>query len=273
MDLKHKHWALITIGILVAILALIAAWYRLGSKTVLAPTSPAATSTPQTATTTSPAPASHITEHAAYYDIDLEYPSATPLASADANAKAVAVMQAAMQSAADQFVKDGNFAHLTPYDVQMMGLDQRKESLGAEYKMYTGNRTVSYVFAIYSDTLGAHPNTVYQTFTFDLQTGAQLGLSDLFTDENYLNELSTIANQKLPAILADREQVDISEVDTDYIAQGSAPKAEDYQDWYLSGNNLVIVFPPYQVGPYALGTIEMPVPLSSISAFLKPQYR
>lgn len=275
MDLKHKHWALISVGMLVAILAAIAAWYMLGSEKVIAPTSPTATSTGQTASTTAAAaPAAHIIEHAAYYDIDLAYPSATPLASlsADANAKAVATMKAAMQGTADQFVKDGNFANLTQKDIQMMGLTQRKESLGAQYKGYTSKHTISYVFAIYSDTLGAHPNTVYQVFTFDTQTGAQLGLGDLFTVSTYLNELSTIANQQLPSILADREQVNVSEVDTDYMAQGSAPKAENYQDWYLNGNNLVIVFPPYQVGPYALGTIEMPISLSQLS-LLKVGYR
>lgn len=270
MDLKHKHWALIIVGILVAALAAIATWYMLGTEKVIAPTSSTATSSPPTATTT--AAASHITEHAKYYDIDMAYPSATPL-SADANAKAVASMRTAMQGTADQFVKDGNFANLTQKDIQMMGLDQRKESLGAEYKMYTGSHTVSYVFAIYSDTLGAHPNTVYQTFTFDTQTGVQLGLGDLFTNANYLTELSTIANQKLPSILADREQTDVGQVDTDYIAQGSAAKPENYQDWYMNGSNLVIVFAPYQVGPYALGTIEMPIPISSISALLKTQYR
>lgn len=273
MDLKHKHWALIFIGILVAALAVIAIYYMLGTQKVSAPTSPTATSTAQAATTTAAAAPAHITEHAQYYDIDMAYPSATPLASASANVQAVAIMKAAMQSTANQFVKDGNFANLTPKDVQMMGLDQQKESLGAQYKMYTGTHTVSYAFDIFEDTLGAHPNTFYQTFTFDTGTGAQLGLNDIFADENYLSELSTIANQKLPAILADREQIDVGEVDTDYIAQGAAPKAENYQDWYISGSSLVIVFPPYQVGPYALGTIEMPIPLSSISTFLKPVYR
>lgn len=275
MDLKHKHWALIFIGILVAILVIIVGWYMLGSQKVLAPGSETATSTSETASSTPEAPATHITDHAAYYDIDLAYPSATPLVSvsADANAKAVASMKAALQDTANQFRKDGDFANLTHDDIQMMGLDQRKEALGAQYEIHTGSRTVSYIFLIYEDTLGAHPNSFYRTFTFDTRTGASLELADIFTPGvNYLGALSTIASQQLPGIIAAREQVSVSEVDTDYLHSGIAPEPESFQSWYIQGKVLTIVFPPYQVGPYALGTIELPIPLSQLSS-LKAEYK
>lgn len=270
MDLTHKHWALISIGVLTAILVIIIAWYAFGSNKALAP-SETASSSPQTATTTTsaPAPAAHITEHAAYYDIDMAYPSATPLVSvsAQANAAAVAQMKGAMQDTATQFKKDGNFANLTHDDIQIMGLDQRKEALGAQYKTYTGTRTVSYVFEIYSDTLGAHPNAYYRTFTYDTQTGAPLNLSDLFASgTNYLNQLSNTAALQLPQILADREQVNVADVDLDYMRSGIAPEPESYQSWYIKGSKLVIVFPPYQIGPYALGTIELPIALSLLTS-------
>lgn len=277
MDLTHKHWALISVGILVAILVVIIGWYLWGSNKALAP-SETASSSPQTATTTppkTPAPAAHITEHAAYYDVDMAYPSATPLVSvsAAANARAVAQMKGALQDTVDQFKKDGNFANLTHDDVQMMGLDQRKEALGAEYKTYTGNRTVSYVFEIYADTLGAHPNVYYRTFTYDTQTGVPLDLSDLFVPgAKYLNQLSTTAVAQLPQILATREQVSVSEVDTDYMRSGTSPQPENFQSWYVQGSKLVIVFPPYQIGPYALGTIELPIALSLLTD-LKADYR
>lgn len=266
MDLKHKHWALIFLGILIAILAVIIAWNIFGTSRTEVSNVPTASTTPQAATSTAPASEAHITEHATYYDIDLAYPSSTPLASvsAEANANAVAVMRAAMQSTADQFKKDGNFANLTPKDVQMMRLDQQKESLGAQYKTYTGDHTVSYVFTIFEDTHGAHPNTFYQTFTFDTHTGTQLSLTDVLPSGSTLTTLSDIAKAQLPAIIASHEQVPAADVDMDYLATGSAPKPENYQDWYIDGAKLVIVFPPYQVGPYALGTVELPIPLSSL---------
>ncbi|MDB4991806.1 MAG: hypothetical protein JWL75_51 [Parcubacteria group bacterium] len=276
MDLKHKHWAVIAIGVLIGAFGVLLAWYVFGSHKALAPGGETASSTPVTATTTAsvPAPALHITEHAAYYDVDMEYPSATPLVavSAAANAQAVATMKAAMQQVVDQFKKDGGFATLTPNDVQMMGLDQRKEALSSEYKTYIGARTVSYSFLIYEDTLGAHPNGFFQTFTFDTKTGAQLSLGDIFLPSiPYLERVSNRARTDLPGIIGKMSGGTFT--DTDSIKMGTAPTKDNFSTFYISGKNLVIVFPPYQVGPYALGTVEDPIPLAQLADSLKAEYR
>jgi hypothetical protein len=273
MDLKHKHWALIFIGILVAAFIILAAWYTLGSKKALAPTGETSSSTPQTAaTTTAPASPEHITEHANYYDIDLTYPAATPFASvnADANARAVAAMKGAMTDTAAQFKTDGNFANLTQQDIELQHLGERKYALSSEYKTYTGARTVSYVFTIYEDTLGAHPNGYYRTFTFDTKTGAQLALGSLFQPSSqYLERLSARTRADLPSII---EQKAGGMGDADFIQDGTKPEEASFQNFYIDGKNLVIVFPPYQVGPYALGTIEDPIPLGQLSDMLNPTY-
>lgn len=262
MDLKHKHWAIVATGTLIGVFLVITGWYAFGSPSALAP-GPEATTSPTMASST-PAAATHITEHAAYYDIDLTYPSATPFSGTNpaADAAAVASMRAAMQETADTFKKDGNFANLTHDDVQIMGLDQRKEALSSEYKTHTGTHTVSYVFEIYEDTLGAHPNVYYRTFTFDTHTGAAVALTDLFSSPSYLTTLSDAARAGLPGVIAHMEQVAVSEVDTDYIREGTAPTAENFAWWYLDGTTLTLLFPPYQVGPHSLGTVLLPFPLS-----------
>lgn len=271
-DLRHKHWALIIIGLLVAAFALVTAYYFLGSDTVSGPVSQEATSTPVQATST-PATPVHITENATYYDIDLAYPSATPLVSvsADANDQAVTLMRATMQDLAAEFKKNGNFDNLTHDDVQMMRLDERKEALSSEYKTYTGARTVSYVFTVYEDTLGAHPNGYFRTFTFDTKTGQSLGITDLFIPSvDAATLLSAKARADLPAIIKQKSGYD---ADMDMITDGTAPKTDSFQDFYIDRKNLVILFPPYQVGPYALGPVTYPISLASLSASLKPEYR
>ncbi len=276
MDLKHKHWAVIAIGVLIGAFGVLLAYYLLGSQKVLAPGGETTSTAPQTGNslTSSTAPALHITEHAKYYDIDMTYPSATPLlsVSATANAQAVSVMRAAMQQVVEQFKKDGNFTNLTPEDVKIMRLDERQEALSSEYKVYTGPRTVSYSFLIYSDTLGAHPNSYYQTFTFDTQTGAQLSLSDLFLPSvSYLEKMSVRARADLPDIISKMSEGTFG--DTDSIKLGTAPTKDNFSTFYVEGKNLVLVFPPYQVGPYALGTVLYPIPLAQLSDSLKTEYR
>lgn len=268
MNLQHKHWAIIAIGLLVAIFAALVIWYTFGSPKALAP-SDTATSTPTATTTPAAAGPAHITEHAAYYDIDLTYPSGTPL-KGEASARAVASMRAKMQDIATQFKKDGNFANLTHDDIQMMGLDQRKMALSSEYTTYTGARTVSYVFVIYEDTFGAHPNAFYTTATFDTQTGDELSLGDLFSAPAYLSVLSSRARSDLPGII---QKMSGYGGDAQYIKNGTEAKAENFQNFAIDGKNLRLIFAPYQVGPWALGTVVDPVPLSALSTVLKAQYQ
>jgi hypothetical protein len=277
MDLKHKHWAVIAIGVFIGAFGVLAAWYMLGTHKVLAPSSETATTTPETPATASntPAPALHITEHAAYYDVDMQYPSATPLLSAntDANTKAVATMKTAMQQFVDQFKKDGNFANLTAEDVKMMRFDERKEALSSEYKTYTGAHTISYSFLIYEDTLGAHPNSFYRTFTFDTNTGSELSLADLFLPSiPYLERVSNRVRTDLPGIIT-KMSGDSSFIATDSIKSGTTPDTNNFANFYLDGKNLVFIFEPYQVGPYALGTVADPIPLAQLSDSLKAEFR
>lgn len=271
MDLTHKQKVLIAVGTLIVAFIGIVAWYLFVSPKAFAPTaevSPTATTT----LTATPQGPSHITENAAYYDIDLTYPSVTPLASvsAKANENAVAQMRLEMQNIAAKFKENGNFANLSHDDIQIIGLDQRKYALGSEYKTYTGTRTVSYVFEIYEDTLGAHPNVYSRTFTYDTRTGAQVTLKDLFLPSiPYLERVSNRVRSDLPGIIRD---ISGFEGDPSMITSGTTPTTENFAWFYVSGKNLVLIFPPYQVGPYALGTVTDTIPLAQFADSLRAEY-
>ena len=214
-------------------------------------------------------PPQSIEEHATYYDIEASYPAETGLresAGTKADAAAVAIMKAFIEKTAADFKREGNFTNLTPEDIQIMGLDERKENLTIEFNEYGGTRTLSYVYSIYLDTLGAHPNAFYRTFTFDTTTGAELTLGNLFLPKTqYLTRLSTIAREKLAATLGEL-------ADSDYIKDGTKPETVSFQSFAIDGDSLVLIFPPYQVAPYAAGTQEVRIPLANISDILKPAY-
>jgi hypothetical protein len=209
-------------------------------------------------------------ESATYYEIRAAYPATTPLAAlrdAGPNARAVDTLRRFEAEAIAQFKKDGNFDHLSHDDVQILGLDQRKESLDIQYKTYAGARTVSYVFSLTADTFGAHPNTTYRTFTFDTKTGALLDLGDLFVpNTQYLPLLSARAFSLLPAVIAKSVGIAPKDVDMTMLRAGIEPTPNNFSNWYIEGSNLVLVFPPYQVAAYAAGTQTLPLPLSSIQA-------
>ena len=212
-----------------------------------------------------------LSEDAKYYTVKAAYPTETALtatAGVAADAAAVAAMKQFELDTIAQFKTDGNFANLTPEDISMMGLDQgRQYALEMEYSTTTAPHSVSYVFTIYEDTLGAHPNGYFHTFTFDSTTGANLALGDLFTSgADYLHKLSNISRAELPAVIG-------TDADTSYIASGTTPDEANFGNFALDKDNLVLIFPPYQVGPYALGPETLYIPRTELKDILKPEYQ
>jgi hypothetical protein len=127
---------------------------------------------------------------------------------------------------------------------------------------------------IVQDTLGAHPNTYYRTFTYDTKTGEGITIGDLFADNvNYNQLLSTATRKVLPSVIAAHEGVSVNDVDLGMIKSGTLPEEDSFQNWYLDGTQLVIIFPPYQVSPYAAGLIEVRLPLTSFGTNVSASYR
>lgn len=276
-SLNYKHHALIGVGVLLLALVVISIAFQLTRHSSDVVVVKMATSTPsQTgdipANATSSLPHKISTsDHGQYYDITIAYPSSAGLPG-QTDAQAVTFMKGFVQNTIDAFKENGNFAKLTPADVKMQKLDHNKYSLGIDYVTYHGARTVSYVYTIVEDTGGAHPNTFYRTFTFDTQNGGSLGLGGLFTTgTKYLDLLSKQARTDLPAIT---KKLSGMAVDTKSIVSGTQPQEDSFQNFAIDGNTLRVIFPPYQVGPYSLGTVVDPIPLTlkAFKGLVRPQY-
>lgn len=211
-------------------------------------------------------------EHAAYYDIEAQFATSTPLrerAGTTADAAAVALMKRFVDETVIKFKDEGNFANLTPVDIETMGLGpDRKEDLQIHYFVSSSAQTVSYIFEIYAYTLGAHGNTFYRTFTFDLNSGSSLKLADIFVSEaQYLDKLSAISREKLPELIEEDFQ------NQDFIVAGTAPVESSFENFFLDGASLVLLFPPYAVAPYVAGTQTLAIPVSELLAIFNPAYQ
>ncbi|HKQ52267.1 MAG TPA: DUF3298 domain-containing protein [Pyrinomonadaceae bacterium] len=115
----------------------------------------------------------------------------------------------------------------------------------------------------------AHPNHNALTFNYDLRTGKQLKLADLFKpNSDYLKVISDYAIKDLTGQI--RGEMSGDDPDTDWIREGAGPKEENYQSWNLSPKGLEINFDPYQVASYAAGPHEVVIPLSALQDVLDP---
>lgn len=205
-------------------------------------------------------------EHAPYYDIEAHFASSTPLRE-PANAAALTVMKDYIAAAITDF-KSYNGDTLAADDPRTLDASSpRKASLKIVYIMGSSAHTVSYIYTLYADTLGAHENMYFKTFTFDTTTGKLLSLADLFTPgSKYLDTLSKLAREKLPAVVGENS-------DAATIAGGTEPTEDNFKNFLFDNRDLVILFPPYQVAAYAAGPQTLRLPVSLLTSLLKSEHR
>lgn len=101
----------------------------------------------------------------------------------------------------------------------------------------------------------AHPYHLTYTFNYDLGQGKELALSNLFLPNT--DYLETIANYCAA-------QLNTRDIGFDMFQQGAAPMPENYKNWNITPDGLMITFDEYQVAPYAAGPQTVVVPYAEL---------
>lgn len=127
-------------------------------------------------------------------------------------------------------------------------------------------QTVTYQIYNYSFTGGAHPNYAYTPFTYDLAAGKVLTFDSLFKpgsekalrtliEEALANQLGVSSPAKLGNAGIFMDQMFVS------------------RDVFISDGQIVFHYNPYDIGPYALGQIDVPLAPFVIENLLTPEAR
>jgi hypothetical protein len=210
----------------------------------------------------------HYKETAPGYEIKAVYPSKVPLPSTEASAKAALTIENKLAESIAAFKADAA-QMLTAEEIARLQQVGAAYALGFDYTDYAQEGYHSYVYQVYQDTGGAHPNGFYLTFVFDLE-GNAVALDQLFAPgSNYLDKLSAKAYAKVATELGLRTGTVPTPDMLDTVRIGTAPSPETLQFFYLYQDNLHLLFPPYQVASYAAGSFDIAIPLSELSDVLK----
>jgi hypothetical protein len=110
----------------------------------------------------------------------------------------------------------------------------------------------------------AHPASLIVSGTYDLRSGRELALGDLFDPAQPY--LSAIADRATAALA---KQFASLGADSPF-PEGVAPTPANYQAWWLTTDSLVIGFPAGQAGAYALGDQVVPIAWSDLRALVAP---
>lgn len=109
----------------------------------------------------------------------------------------------------------------------------------------------------------AHPFHYSRTLNYDLEQGRKLSLSDLFTEEaGYLKAISSYC-------IAELSRRDIGFFGG--FERGAEPTSENYRNWNIANEGLLITFDEYQVAPYAAGAQTVTVPYGELRPLINSQ--
>lgn len=204
-----------------------------------------------------------------FFDITARYPDKTAL-SRDLSADATFAMETWVRDTVAGFIAEGNFDKMTDEDKQIIGFASgRKYALDISYKEFESPQTASYVYTVYTDTLGAHPNGYFHTFMFDTRTGTRLTLGDILEGD----WLTYVAAESKAQITTHLREMMGGGGEVVLFEEGLLPREGNFLNAYLDGSDIVILFDPYQVAAYAAGPQTVRIPLTQVSEMLKQEYR
>jgi hypothetical protein len=146
-------------------------------------------------------------------------------------------------------------------DTQDAKSSRPPNSLNVNYEVTAADKDfISVLFTFFEYSGGAHPNTITESFNYDLNRNAPVRMADLFTpNSNYLK------------VISDYSVRELKKLDTvSSVENGAGPKIENFHSWNITPTGLKITFDSYQVGPYVAGPHEVVVPYSLLKPIIKP---
>lgn len=125
---------------------------------------------------------------------------------------------------------------------------------------YNRNDFLSVTEEQYVYTGGAHGMTLRKTRNIDTLAQKEIELGDLFSEEGYKETLNRMIRDLR------------TENPDEYGELWEEPTIKTGQDFYLTEDDLVIYYQPYELSYYARGFIEFPLRLSELKGYMKEEY-
>ena len=162
-------------------------------------------------------------------------------------------------------------------DLESMSTVSGMEDLGtysyyySSFQSYNVMRADSQVISLrsYNNDYagGIHGDYAYYGTTFDTMTGEELKIQDIVTD---MPSFRRQATKDIDKYLQENYSDGLFEDYQDTVEQ--IWESEDGFNWYLNESGIMVIFNPYAVGPYAMGSVTVPLPYSAYASYLNQDY-
>lgn len=116
------------------------------------------------------------------------------------------------------------------------------------YEEYKYNNIISYIFKVSEFTGGAHPNNYLKSIRFDYDGNIITIDTLIFNDKNILIKLSNESRK----ILLSKDEFKSDNI-INMVLDGTRPNKDNFENFALTNNGILVFFDYYQVGPYYYG--------------------
>jgi hypothetical protein len=200
------------------------------------------------------------------YGIELHYPTLSLAQRPDLAKDANAVIATFASDTVSAFKKDVDelYSPLVPKDMT--------SDLNVRWSALMLSPTIVSIRFDESEYIAgsAHPNSQTRILNYDLERHLLLQTKDLFASSSQaLPFLSSYTREKLRSILSDQPK----ELFDQQALPGTEPTMENFSVVGITKSGMLVVFTPYQVAPYARGTIQIPIPLSDLGGIISERAR
>jgi len=177
----------------------------------------------------------------------VQYPEVSGLQDAEIEQKINAEIKALAEQAKNEGLKNAD-EMIEWMDSGYTGSPNKCETYFNYRIKYNSNGILSVVFYNYQYTGGAHGTTVQSSKTFDLASGREYQLKDLFAEEtDYVHTI----NHEVKKLMQERGLTE------SMLSPFESIRAD--QGFYLTNDALVIYFQQYEYFPYAVGIPEFEI--------------
>lgn len=202
------------------------------------------------------------------YKIDVTYPSFSGLSDSETEKVINSMILQEMEQAILEFKDEVNQTEQNLINVPPAIQNAINEFYITFKVIRADDKIISVQFSIMDYQAGMdHPNNYNMVFNYDVPGKRILTTADVFNiNSDYLTVLSNLTKEQLQTRFKDNPYAG------DFINEGTAPKAENFQLFTVGTGTLNIIFNPYQVAPYYAGTQIVSVPYGALSGVLSPTF-
>ena len=204
-----------------------------------------------------------IIEYEAYYVLGVHFPVTK-------NGKINTVINEFVKEEVDKFKADAKDFFEGPPPPG--GFSSWKYELNIDYEVNRPSKDfVCFKFNINLFTGGGGIQFI-ETFSFNLKTGKELTLKDVFEEKSdYLNLISELSIKQLTEKLFDSGKIEKTPFAEDWVKDGAGPTEENFRNFSLKDDSIVFYFEKYQVAAGAFGQQYVEIPFDQLREVLNPE--